>query len=239
MKSRRLLSLLLAASLAGAAAIAPACAQWAVFDTANYAQNLLIAARTLQQINNQIQQLQNEAQMLQNMGKNLSSLNTSQLSTMVSALTQISNLMNQAQGVTFNVNATNAAFAQSYPQSYPLNTSATTLEASAQQRWQNSMSAFQQTLTLQAQVAQNVQADTTTLASLVNTSQGAVGNLQVNQATNQLLALSIKQQLQIQSLMAAQYRANTLDEARGAEAEQEGQTALTNFLGTNNAYTPQ
>jgi P-type conjugative transfer protein TrbJ len=239
MKSHRLLSLLLAAGIGSAAAIAPACAQWAVFDAANYAQNLLIAARTLQQIDNQIQQLQNEAQMLQNMGKNLSSLNTSQLSTMVSALTQISNLMNRAQGVTFNANATNAAFAQSYPQSYPLNTSATTLEANARQRWQNSMSAFQQTLTIQAQVAQNVQADTTTLSSLVNTSQGAVGNLQVNQATNQLLALSIKQQLQIQSLMAAQDRANTLDQARNAEAEQEGQTALTNFLGTNNAYTPQ
>ena len=32
-----------------------------VFDRANYAQNLLTAARTLQQINKQIQSLQNEA----------------------------------------------------------------------------------------------------------------------------------------------------------------------------------
>ena len=37
-----------------------------VFDSANYSQNLLTAARTLQQINQQIQSLQNEAQMLVN-----------------------------------------------------------------------------------------------------------------------------------------------------------------------------
>ena len=133
-----------------------------MFDAQNYAQNVLEAARALQQINNQIQQLQNEAMMLQNMGTNLTSLNTSQLGTMVSALTQISTLMNQAQGIAFNVSATNAAFAQTYPQSYPTTTSTTTLETDAQKRWQNSMAAFQQTLTIQAQVAQNVQADTAT-----------------------------------------------------------------------------
>ena len=95
--------------------LAPVHAQWVVFDPQNYAQNLLEAARALQQINNQIQSLQNEAMMLQNMGKNLTSLNTSQLGNMVSALTQISTLMNQAQGIAFNVNATNASFTQTYP----------------------------------------------------------------------------------------------------------------------------
>lgn len=218
---------------------APAYAQWAVFDAQNYAQNVLEAARALQQINNQIQQLQNEAMMLQNMGTNLTSLNTSQLGTMVSALTQISTLMNQAQGIAFNVSATNAAFAQTYPQSYPTTTSTATLETDAQKRWQDSMAAFQQTLTIQAQVAQNVQADTATLTALTNASQGAVGNLQVTQATNQLIALSTKQQLQIQSLMAAQYRATTLDQARNAESEEEGRAQFQTFLGNGSAYTSQ
>ena len=36
-------------------------AGWPVFDAANYGQNLMTAARTLQQINNQITQLQNQA----------------------------------------------------------------------------------------------------------------------------------------------------------------------------------
>ena len=214
----------------------PVCAQMAVFDGQNFVQNLLTAARELQQINNQIQSLQNEAMMLQNEGKNLTSLNTSQLGTMVTALTQISNLMNQGQGIAFNVDATTTAFAQTYPQSYPAGTPQSTLAADALKRWQDTMAAFQQTLQVQAGVAQNVQADTATLTALTNSSQGAVGNLQVSQATNQLLALSVKQQLQIQNLMAAQYRASALDQARSAEADAQAQAQFSTFLGSSSAY---
>jgi P-type conjugative transfer protein TrbJ len=233
MKTLRTILLATALTLAS---FAPVQAQWAVFDAANYAQNLLEAARALQQINNQIQSLQNEAMMLQNMRTNLTSLNTSQLGTMISALTQISTLMNQGQGIAFNVSATNTAFTQTYPQSYATGTPATTLQADALKRWQDSMAAFQQTLQVQAQVAQNVQADSATLTSLTNTSQAAVGSLQVSQATNQLLALSIKQQLQIQNLMAAQYRANSLDQARNAESETQAQSQFSTFIGNGSAY---
>lgn len=45
-----------------------------VFDPTNYGRNLLTAARTLQQVNNQIRQLRNEAQMLLNQSKNLTRL---------------------------------------------------------------------------------------------------------------------------------------------------------------------
>jgi len=84
-----------------------------------------------------------------------------------------------------------------------------------------------------------VQADTATLTTLTTASQNATGNLAVSQATNQLIALSTKQQLQIQSLMAAQYRATALDQARNAEAEQDGQTQFQTFLGGNTAYNPR
>ncbi|HEV2561728.1 MAG TPA: P-type conjugative transfer protein TrbJ [Rhizomicrobium sp.] len=236
---RKLATIFLATAVSIGAVVMPARAQWAVFDAANYAQNLLEAARALQQINNQIQQLQNEATMLQNMGKNLTSLDTSQLGTMISALTQISTLMNQGSGIAFNVNATNTSWNSAYPSTYPSGTSSTTLSLNAQTRWQQAMAAFQQALQIQAQVAQNVQADSTTLSNLVNTSQGAVGNLQVGQATNQLLALSTKQQLQIQNLMAAQYRATALDSARDAEAQAAAQSEFTTFIGNGQAYTPQ
>jgi P-type conjugative transfer protein TrbJ len=235
----KLATIFLATAVSVGTLIAPAQAQMAVFDGSNFAQNVLQAARALQQINNQIQQLQNQATMLQNMGKNLSSLNTSQLSTMITALTQISTLINQGNGIAFNVNSTNSAWTTSFPTTVPLGTSTTSLASSAQTRWQQSMSAYQQTLQVQAQVAQNVQADATTLSSLVNTSQGAVGNLQVLQATNQLLALATKQQLQVQNLMAAQYRANSLDTARKAEDETAAQTEFTTFVGNGQAYTPQ
>ena len=232
----KLLRTVLLATALSLTAIVPVRAQMAVFDAQNFVQNLLTASRELQQITNQIQSLQNEAMMLQNEGKNLTSLNTSQLGTIVTALTQITNLMNQGQGIAFNVDATTTAFTQTYPSSYPAGTPQSTLAADALKRWQDSMAAFQQTLQVQAGVAQNVQADTATLTALTNSSQGAVGNLQVSQATNQLLALSVKQQLQIQNLMAAQYRANALDQARNAEAEAQAQSQLSTFLGSSSAY---
>src|SRR3546814_15939052 len=78
-----------------------------------------------------------------------------------------------------------------------------------------------------------------TLSALVTASQGAVGSLQAQQATNQLLALSTKQQLQIQTLMAAQYRPEALDQARKAQAEEAARAATARFLGPGTAYPPR
>jgi P-type conjugative transfer protein TrbJ len=217
----------------------PAVAQLAVIDVKNLTETTLQAARLLQQINNQIQALQNQATMLQNMGRNLTSLNFSSLSGITNDLQQIGNLMNQAQGISFDVQSVNAAFTQQYPQSYGAGMSMPQLLTDAQTRWQNARSAFQQTMLVQSQIAQTVQADTGQITNLINASQGAVGGLQAQQAANQLLALSIKQQLQVQTLMAAQGRAEALKDANEAEAEIEGQAAFQTFLGSSNAYTPQ
>jgi P-type conjugative transfer protein TrbJ len=225
-------------SLAICAGPIQAYAQFAVIDAANLTQNIMTAARELQQINNEIQSLQNEATMLQNQAKNLTSLNFSSLDSITSDLQQVGALMNQAQGISFDVQSVEAAFQQSYPKQYAAGTSLPQLLQDAQTRWQNAHDAFQQSMTVQSQIAQTVQSDTGKLANLVNVSQGAVGNLQVQQATNQLLALSIKQQLRIQTMMAAQDRAESLSDADSAEAEQEGQAALSTFLGSDNAYTP-
>ena len=49
-----------AAVLALATAGVPAHAQWIVFDPTNFSQNVLTAARELQQVNNEIQSLENQ-----------------------------------------------------------------------------------------------------------------------------------------------------------------------------------
>jgi len=210
-----------------------------VFDPSNYAQNVMTAARALTQINNQIQSLQNENVMLQNQAKNLQNLNYSSLTALTSALQQIDVLMGQAQGITYNVNATDASFRQLYPQQYSSAVTSNQLVLDARGRWQSSMDAYRQTMDVQAQVVQNVQADRTLLSDIVTASQGAVGNLQAEQATNQLLALSAKQQLQIQNMMAAQYRAESMDRARAAESQEAGRAASDKFLGSSSAYTPR
>ena len=55
---------------------APSRGQMLVYDPSNYAQNVLQAARALQQINNQITSLQNQTQMLLNQARNLTSCRT-------------------------------------------------------------------------------------------------------------------------------------------------------------------
>ena len=217
---------------------APAADAFIVFDPSNYAENVLQAARSLEQINNQIRGLQNQLTMLENMAKNLEQLKDSALAPIEQTLGQINNLMRQAQGITFDVGDTDRTFAKLFPDKYAASVTGDTLTMDAQSRWQDSMDALRQTLLVQAQVVGNVRSDSGELSRLVTDSQAAIGSLQAAQATNQLIALSTKQQFQTQSLLAAQFRAEALERARAAEATVQGQARLQRFLGSSKAYTP-
>jgi len=78
-----------------ASACVPARAQWIVFDPTNYAQNVLTAARELQQVNNEIQGLENQATMLINQARNLASLPYSSLATLEQSISQTQQLLTQ------------------------------------------------------------------------------------------------------------------------------------------------
>lgn len=217
----------------------PAQAQITVFDPSNYGQNLLTAARTLQQINQQIQSLQNEATMLLNQAKNLSRVSFPELDALRQTLQQIDVLMGQAQGIGFRVNGIDQQFRQLFPND--LNAALRTDQQviAARSRLDTAMAAYRQTMGVQAQVVENVAADARTLEALVARSQGAEGALQAQQTTNQLLALTAKQQFQIQNLMAAQFRAEATEAARRTQAENDARAATKRFLGAGRAYTPR
>lgn len=225
------------ATLVGTGLPASAAHALVVYDPTNYSQNLLTAARTLQTVNNQIRSLQNEAQSLINEAKNLTKIGFPELQALTQTLQQIDVLMGQAQGIRFQVSTLN----QQFRQLYPLGGSGLSLNAqvrAARSRLDNEMNAFEHTMTVQAQVVENVQSDSAALAALVDRSQGAEGALQVAQATNQLLALTAKQQFQIQQLLAAQYRADALSRASRAQAASDADAATTTFLGNGTGYTP-
>lgn len=218
---------------------APVRAQLTVFDPRNYSQTVLTAARSRQQINNQIKSLQNEATSLINQAKNLTRIDFPELQQLQAALQQIDRLMGQAQGIDFKVANLDQQFRQLFPQSFNAALGNNAHVADAKTRLDTAMAAFRQTMAVQAQVAANVEDDTGALAALVAKSQGAEGSLQATQATNQLLALAAKQQFQIQNLMAAQYRAEAIEQARRVQAESDARAATTKFLGSGSAYTPQ
>ena len=238
---------LAASALAGlgigtmAAVILPAAPAQAiiVFDPSNYSQTVLTAARTLEQINNQIQSLQNEASMLMNMGKNLATINFPEIAALQQTLQQIDRLMGQAQGINFQVSQVETQFRRLYPTDFSAALTTSGRVQAARARLDASMSAFQQTMTVQSQVVGNVHDDAATLSEIVGRSQGAQGSLQAQQATNQLLALTAKQQFQIQQMMAAQYRSEATEQSRRAADAAEARATTRQFLGSGSAYTPQ
>jgi len=222
-----------ALAVGGTAALplAPASAQMPVFDTTNYAQNLLQAARALDQINNQVRSLQNEASMLRNMATNLRTIPFPQLQRLTSAMQQIDRLMGQAQGIQFKVEGLDRQVGSLFPGALGQALSGDQRVSQARARLDAATAAYRQAMAVQAQVAENVKADAGTLGELASASQGAAGALQVSQAANQLLALSVKQQLQLQNLMASEFREAALERARRVQSEEDGRAATRRFLG--------
>ena len=217
----------------------PASAQMSVFDPSNYAQNVLTAARALTQINQQIQQLQNEAQMLTNMARNLSRIDFPQLQQLQQLLGDIDRLMRQAQGIDFRVDQFDDQFRHLFPDGFDQMLRRDQRVAAARSRLDAAMSAFRQTMGVQSQIVDNVRTDAQALAEIVARSQGAEGSLQAQQATNQLLALTAKQQLQIQNMMAAQFRSQSIEQAQRAQIAREARESTDRFLGDGKAYTPR
>lgn len=231
---------LLAVAVAALIGVMPvAQAQWVVIDPTNLAQNILTAAHTLEQINNQIRQLQNEAQSLMNEARNLASLPFNVVNRLRSNLDTTRQLIAQARGLAFDIQNMDQQFAQLYPEQYAASVSGNQMFLDAHQRWQNTLQGLQTAMRMQAQVSQNLNQDEGVLADLVDQSQSATGALQAMQATNQLLALQAKQSIQTQQLQLTQGRAASLELARQAAAVERGREVTRRFLGNGTAYTPQ
>lgn len=232
---RGLLGLVAAGALALQAA--PVSAQFTVFDPSNYAQNVLTAARALDQINNQIQALENQAQMLVNQARNLASLPSSILAPLQAEVARTQQLLGQAQRLAYDVGQVDQAFSAQYG-SASLSASDADLVARAQQRWQTSVAGFQDALRVQAGVVGNLPGAKDQLQSVVTASQGASGALQAAQAGNQLLALQAQQLSDIAALLAAEGRAQALSGADQASAHADAQARIAQFLDGAATYQP-
>jgi P-type conjugative transfer protein TrbJ len=209
-----------------------------VFDPSNYAQNLLTATRALNQINNQISSLQNEARMLTNMAKNLSQVSFPELTALVTTLREIDALMGKAKGIEFKLSSLDAQFEALFPETFNMAQTNDLHVIDATKRLETAMAGFKQSMAVQSRIVEAIEADRSALSGLVDRSQNAEGGLQVAQTTNQLLALSAKQQFQLQQLMAAQYRAEAIEAARRTQAESDARAATKKFLGSGVAYAP-
>ena len=120
-----------------------------VYDPTNHAENLLTAARTLEQINNQIASLQNEAQMLINQARDLASLPHSSLQQLQQNVTRTQQLLDEAQNIAFEVQEVDQAFEREYG-TPDLSMSEQQLLTDARTRWSNTMGGLQDAMRVQA-----------------------------------------------------------------------------------------
>jgi P-type conjugative transfer protein TrbJ len=216
----------------------PAHAQWIVYDPTNFSQNVLTAARELQQVNQNIQSLENQATMLINQAKNLASLPYSSLAQLEASIQRTEQLLIQAQNIAYSVATIDQAFTQVYPQSYSGSTSSTQMLADAQTRWQNARAGYQDSMNVQAGVVQNLQNAQTQISALVSSSQSASGALQAAQSGNQIMGLAAQQLADLTGVIAAMARAQSLDNAGRLESEAQGRQQMQNFLNYGAGYQP-
>lgn len=215
----------------------PATAQITVWDPTNYTQNVLSAARALQQINNQITSLQNEAQGLINQARNLASLPFSSLQQLQQSAQRTQQLLGEAQRIAYNVQQIDRAFQTTYGNA-SLSATDRQLVAGARERWQNTVGGLQDAMRVQAGVVGNIDTNRTQMSALVGQSQGATGALQATQAGNQLLALQAQQLADLTAVVAANGRAQALSDAERAAAAEQGREQRRRFLTPGVGYRP-
>jgi len=209
-----------------------------VFDPANYQQNLLTAARSLEEINNQIKQLESQALMIQRMDQNLQQLGSTISPDLQATLAQLKAQLQAGQGLALSVQQTEANYAQLFPGQMSNALSMNDVLVNAKTRWDEAYASLQRSALLQGQTADSIGADSRLLNSAMARSQSATGALDAAQAGNELTALGVKQSLQLQGLLAAQARAQTLQQARDLATEDEARQRFTAFVGTGTGYTP-
>ena len=209
-----------------------------VFDPINYEQNLLSAVRALDTVQNQIRQLQNEAQALTRMDRNLQPLSGGIGPQLQTTLSSLRAQVEQGQALALKVRETDSAYERLYPTTFSNALSSNEPVGAAKARWDESYATFKRAALLQGQVTESVGSDGRLLDDILGRSQSSVGALQATQAGNELTALQVKQSLQLQTLLAAQYRAETSERARSIVAQEEARQRFKSFLGDGRAYTP-
>jgi len=206
-----------------------------VYDPSNYAQNFRTAIHNYNQLIRQAQQLRNEANMLINQAKHLQKLDINTVNELNRILGEIAYLNAQAENVAYQVNRTKQIVKEQYPETYE-SFSDDELVVRAEHQWKISQQAYADSMVMQSKMVESLEEDRGLLSEAMNKSHGAVGELQATQSTNLLVALLIKQNMQMQQMMITQYRADSIDSARRIAIEKESEERFKRFAGDRSAY---
>jgi type IV secretion system protein VirB4 len=227
----------LALALLTSSALPPGAQALTVFDPANYQQNLLSAARALEQINTQVRALQNHAQMILRMDQNLTRLGGTLSPDLQRTLTGIQTQLHAGQGIALKLQQTQSTYERLFPAQISTALSSNDVLRNAKTRWEEEYAGLKRAALLQGQIADGIETDTRLLGDAMTRSRNAAGALDATQAGNELTGLAVKQSLALQGLLAAQHRAETISRARNLATEDEARQRFKSFVGTGSAYS--
>jgi P-type conjugative transfer protein TrbJ len=187
----------------------PTFAQWAVFDGANFGQNVLnLAQNTMTAIRsftsniNEVTLIQHQLTSLANEARQLTVLPLSLVTEINTAISEYTSLLDQGRGMAFTVQASVDQFEALYK-------TATSSDGTFLQRAQRLTDQVRQAghvATMASSVFTRLCAQQSRVGQLLAASQGAVGSLQAEQASNQLLGVMAEQQISVQELLATSSR---------------------------------
>lgn len=227
----------IALTLLASTAAPPVAKALTVFDPANYQQNLLSAARALEQINNQVRALQNQAQLILRMDQNLMRLGSTLSPDLQRTLTAIQTQLGAGNGIALKLQQTQSTYDRLFPAQVSAALSSNDVLRNAKTRWEEEYAGLKRAALLQGQIADGIETDTRLLGDAMTRSRNAIGALEATQAGNELTGLAVKQSLALQGLLAAQHRAETVSRARDLATEDEARQRFKSFVGTGSGYS--
>lgn len=174
-------------------------AQMRVIDPTNLAQNIVQAARALEQINNQIRQIELETRMLAPSGVDVSD-------ELMATIGEARALLAEAQGLSFEASRIGDELAALYPETYAEFHLEEALARS--DRWlEQSRLSLELAMAAEARAAGSLDRSRETIALALDASRQAQGQTGAVQAGNQLLAATASELAELRGLIAAQGRA--------------------------------
>jgi P-type conjugative transfer protein TrbJ len=207
-----------------------------VFDPTNYVENVMQAyntaeqlAKEAEQIAHQITQITNQVTQIENQALNLAHLNYTSLDDVESALNRLDSVINQAEGLGFRLSQMNDQIDDLYPE---IGDSPESAQAYSQKytTWlEQTRSSINNALVAQGLVENNSE-DRDRLTRLIDESQGAEGNLQVMQASNQISALLVQKTMELQTIVAANGQAAASRFAQETASEDYSKAWNENFF---------
>ncbi len=211
---RRLISLLASAAMAATLAASPAQAQRIVYDPTNYAQNMLSAARALEQIRNQVQQIEQAAAMLRQ--------NPLQLSPeLTQSIDEARALFETAQGIAFEAHQVGEDLRTLYPETWE-DFDLDQILGQSDSWVRESRASLQRAMEAEANAARSIESTRGRIDRALQSSSGSEGQTGAIQAGNQLLGIQASQLAEIHALLIAQGRALETERMERLAREERG-----------------